>query len=580
MNHNKLLTISDLYNFYSTKKKSMSFDSKKSGYNIAVQTKANFETSSDLSEGLLYGKIRAFHDLTNNNKSHIETDVLEEKMVSLADRPIIADIVETAELDSDGNPIKDFSGHTMEYDEEKEKFIYKELPVGHCVNPDSIHLEYDEEYERNFVVSDVVIYEEYTDACEILRRRETVDCSVELIIKEMHWNNADKVLVLDDFFVQGVTLLGAAVLPGMSGSKLSLKDFSEENNSLFSFISDDSQSRLIETLDKLNDTLGSLSSFNINIKESQKGGTAETMFNELLKKYNKTVDNITFDYEGLSDAELEAKFVESFADDTDEPEEETDETPIDDSVEDIEDDVVEDPDNDTVEDVNDNSTEDVEDDIDEPDDDKDTDDVEDDKKDVFTKTFEISHEELTGVLYKLLAPLEETLNECYWIVKTFDDHFIYQGRDGRFYDQKYIKDGDDIVFDGERIEVFAEFITAEEKAEIENMRANYSSISAELAKYKEAEDIADKMTIFEDEAYGQYLETNEFKSLMDAENLKKFTKEELIEKADAALGKLNRITKTFAIDNTKNEEKKKSPSFFAFARVEHDTSFLDGLLNK
>lgn len=575
MNHNKLLTISDLYNFYSTKKKSMSFNSKKSGYNVSVQTQANFEVSDDLAEGLLYGKIRAFHDLTNNNKSYIETDVLEEKMMSMANRPIMADIVETSEQDSKGNPIKDFSGHTMEYNEEKEKFIYKELPVGHCVNPDNIHLEYDEEYERNFVVSDVVIYEEYTDACEILRRRETVDCSVELIIKEMHWNNTEKVLVLDDFFVQGVTLLGAAVLPGMSGSKLSLKDFSEENNSLFSFISDESQIKLIETLDKLNNTLSNLSGFNIDKEESQKGGVAETMFNELLEKYNKTIDDINFDYENMSDEELEAKFAEMFktegtvetneVDDPETDDKEDVESPDDSNDEEVE--IIEEPVDDTDEDEKDDEPEVIE---------------TESKKETgtFTKTFEISHEELFGVLYDLLAPLERSLGECYWIVKTYDDHFIYQGYDGHFFDQKYIKDDDNVAFDGERQEVFAEFITAEEKAEIENMRANYSSISAELAKYKEAEDIANKMTIFEDEAYAQYLETSEFKSLMNKETMTKFTKDELVEKADAALGKLNRITRTFAIDNTKKEEKKKPSGFFAFARTEQDSSFLDGLLNK
>ena len=77
----------------------MSFSADKSGYNIAVQTKAVFEVKDDLSEGLLYGDIKAFHDLSNRNKSHIKTDVLEEKMMSIKDRPIMADIVYTGETD-------------------------------------------------------------------------------------------------------------------------------------------------------------------------------------------------------------------------------------------------------------------------------------------------------------------------------------------------------------------------------------------------------------------------------------------------------------------------------------------------
>ena len=559
----KLLTLEDLYSFYSQKKKSMTFSADKSGYNIAVQSLATFELNDDLSEGLLYGKIRAFHDLTNNNKSHIETDVLEEKMMSIKDRPVMADIVDTDETDEDGNPIKDFSGHTMYYDEVLDKMIYKEIPIGHFIHPESIHLEYDEEYNRNFVCADVVVYEEYTDACDILRRRKTVDCSVELCIRKMHWDNTDKTLHLDDFYVQGTTLLGSHTLPGMSGSKLSIKDFSEENNSLFSSISEDEHSKLIETLDNLNKTLSSLninSKTNPTVEKFEKGGSTETnmtKFEELLEKYNKTVEDITFEYEGLSDEELEEVFSTTFG--------ESEPTP----------DIVltesDKSDDDTNDDTDDSTTN-------EPDEPGDT--TDDDKdKDTYSKTFELSHEDVRSALYQLLAPIEETLNEYYWIMSVYDNYFIYESCCGNYYKQAYTKENDTIAFDGKRQEVFAEFVTADEKAELEDMRANYSSISEKLARYEEAEEIADKMTVFEDQAYSKYLETDEFKKLMDVENVKKFTKDELVEKADAALGKVVKTTKTFSMD-TEESHKETKPSFFAFARTEHESSFLDGLLKK
>lgn len=557
----KLLTLEDLYSFYSQKKKSMTFSADKSGYNIAVQSLATFELNDDLSEGLLYGKIRAFHDLTNNNKSHIETDVLEEKMMSIKDRPVMADIVDTNETDEDGNPIKDFSGHTMYYDEALDKMIYKEIPIGHFIHPESIHLEYDEEYDRNFVCADVVVYEEYTDACDILRRRKTVDCSVELCIRKMHWDNTDKTLHLDDFYVQGTTLLGSHTLPGMSGSKLSIKDFSEENNSLFSSISEDEHSKLIETLDNLNKTLSSLninSKTNPTIEKFEKGGSTETnmtKFEELLGKYNKTVEDITFEYEGLSDEELEEVFSTTFGES--EPTPNTVLTESDKSDDNIDDD------------TNDSTT-------DEPDDTTDDDDKD---KDTYSKTFELSHEDVRSALYQLLAPIEETLNEYYWIMSVYDDYFIYESCCGNYYKQAYTKENDTIAFDGERQELFAEFVTADEKAELEDMRANYSSISEKLARYEEAEEIADKMTVFEDQAYSKYLETDEFKKLMDVENVKKFTKDELVEKADAALGKVVKTTKTFSMD-VEESHKETKPSFFAFARTEHESSFLDGLLKK
>ena len=387
----------------------------------------------------------------------------------------------------------------------------------------------------------------------------------------MHWDNTDKTLHLDDFYVQGCTLLGKDVQPGMAGSKLTLKDFSEENNSLFSSISEDEHSKLIETLDNLNKTLSSLninSKTNPTIEKFEKGGNTETnmtKFDELLKKYNKTVEDITFEYEGLSDEELEEVFSTTF----DEPESTADpvstqsdnsDKPDDDNGDSSDDDSTDEPDN-----------------SEEKTDDTDSDDDKD--KDTYSKTFELSHEDVRSALYQLLAPIEETLNEYYWIMSVYDDYFIYESCCGNYYKQAYTKENDVIAFNGERQEVFAEFVTADEKAELEDMRANYSSISEKLAKYEEAEEIADKMTVFDDQAYSKYLETDEFKKLMDVENVKKFTKDELVEKADAALGKVVKTTKTFSMD-TEETHKETKPSFFAFAKTEKESSFLDGLLKK
>ena len=171
-------------------------------------------------------------------------------------------------------------------------------------------------------------------------------------------------------------------------------------------------------------------------------------------------------------------------------------------------------------------------------------------------------------------------NDCYFILKTFDSYFVYQGWMGDCYGQKYTKSEEGAVsFDGEPYALYAEFVTKEEQSKLEEMRANYSSIVTELNAYKEAEEMNDKMTVFEDVAYANYLETEEFKSLMSEENVKKFTKEELTEKADATLGKLVKAQGTFAYKGTKEEVKAK-PSFFAYAKRETESSFLDGLLKK
>ena len=170
------------------------------------------------------------------------------------------------------------------------------------------------------------------------------------------------------------------------------------------------------------------------------------------------------------------------------------------------------------------------------------------------RTYTISHEDIRYALYQLLSEFESADNEWYCITGVYDDHFVYESWDGgKIYSQKYTKDNDTVAFDGERYTLHREYLTDSEYAELQSMRSNYSSIVEQLNAYKYAEDIADKLSIFEDEGYSAYLDTDEFKNLMSEDTLKKFTKEELIEKADAALGKAVKESKTYSF-NFSNED--------------------------
>ena len=553
----KLLTLDDLYRFYSTKKKSMKFNAEKEGYNLTVQVKGRFEVVDENEEGLMSCRVKAFHDLGNLNKSYIDTDVLKTKMYSINNRPILADIIEVE--DEDGNIVKDFNGHSMQINEDEDKIEYIEFPVGHFVNPENIELVYDEEHDRNFVYCDAVIYEEYTDTCDILRRRGGTDVSVELAIRDLAFDCKNKVLKLNDFYVQGCTLLGEHVRPGIAGSKLSLKDFAESNNSIFSDMTEEEHSKLIDALERLNTTL---SKFN-NIDDA----SAST------KDYGKEENNNVEDKKLVNEEVTEVEETEgTIVTETESTEETTvvnEEETVEENPEVVE---VEEAEavKENAEAEENTNTEEAE-----------TFEAIEEVKN-FSKTFELSHDDIRCALYALLQTYLEEEDYWYvWIVEVFDDHFIYEiGCD--YYGQKYIKDNttDTVALAGESYKLYAEFLTEEEKSQLESMRSNYSSIEAELNKYKEAEAYADKMTVFEDESYSNYLETDEFKDLMSEETVKKFTKEELQEKADAALGKLVKKNKVFAFSTEKKDEKKKSPAFFAFAKQETDSSFLDSLLKK
>lgn len=556
----KLLTLDDLYRFYSTKKKSMKFNAEKEGYNLAVQVKGRFEVVDENEEGLMFCRVKAFHDLGNLNKSYIDTDVLKTKMYSINNRPILADIIEVE--DEDGNMVKDFNGHTMQINEDEDKIEYIEFPVGHFVNPENIELAYDDEHKRNFVYCDAVIYEEYTDTCDILRRRGGTDVSVELAIRDLAFDCKNKVLKLNDFYVQGCTLLGEHVRPGMAGSKLSLKDFAESNNSIFSDMTDEEHSKLIDTLEKLNETLSSISNFNIN-----NDATAST------KDYGKEENNNVEDNKLLNEEVTEVEETEETIVTETESTEET-------TVVNEEETVEENPEVVEVEETEINSEGEVTaEEISETTDGGEAETFEVvEEVEKFSKTFELSHDDIRSALYQLLIPYEEADNDWYWIVEVFDNHFIYEGCLGNYWGQNYTKDGDTVAFEGERYELYLEFLTSSQKAELDRMRSNYSSIESELNKYKEAELDAQREAVFNDEAYADFVETESFKNIK--ENINTYSVDELRTACDLAFAKEVKNKGTFALNHDNKEEKKKAPSFFAFAKQETDSNFLDSLLKK
>lgn len=531
----KILTFEDLYNFYFTQNKTCNFNSKESGYQIAVQVPASlsFEKNDDSDGTLAFCTVKLMHSGENRNHSSVTDEALDKAAKQLAYKPILANFMEYTDEES-GETLKDFTSHDMEFNEDG-TITYIEKQVG-CFTSDEPYFEIEESTGHRFLYGKCAIPVDYTDAYSILERKNGSKISVELAVNEMQYSVENHVLELTDVDITGATLLGRdpvtykEIDEGMLNARVDIADFSSENNSVFTQY----ESKMAE----LQDRLFKLESacFENNTDNSKKGGDTGSMnkFEELLKKYNKTAEDVTFNYDELSDEELEVKFEELFGDDS---EDNSDGENGDDNVAVVE--------NENGEDGDEGS--------------EDPDDGEGESQtfENMTRTFEISHEDIRYALYNLLGEFEEMDNEWYYITSVFDTYFTYETWDGgKIFGQKYTKDEDSVALDGERYSLHKEYLTDSELAELNSMRANYSSIQEKLAKYEEAEDIADKMTVFDDEAYGEYLETAEFKALMEKDVLTKFSKEELVEKADAALGKLVKTNKTFAM-NTEPEKVKK-----------------------
>jgi len=507
----KIMTISDLYNFC-MKNNFCHFSSATNNEEICVQMPAVFEKENKVDkdkEGLTPFVAKAYHDHINLNKSEIKPEVLENTLPSAMLRPILASIVIDEETGE-----KDFGSHDFVFEEDgdgNERIRYIEQPVGVIFGDNTI--EYDKEDGVNRAILHGYLYDGYCqDAVDIMNRRKTVDCSVELNIREMSFNTADKVLTLDDFYVSGLTLLNAKVNPGMKGSQVTIADFSKENNSMFS-----ENEELLNEIKKLNENL---SRFNINTS-LEEGGNAVTKFEELLNQYGKTVEDITFEYENLSDEELEAKFAEVFGeDDTDgegtepEPASEGD-------------------------DGSDNSSEEGE--VLEPEGEEDEPkaegeaDVEQfEQKENIVRTYEISHDDIRWGLYNLLSAYEDADNDWYYISAVYDTYFVYENWSGeKIYGQLYTKDGDNVAFDGDRYNLHRELLTDSEYAELNSMRSNYAAIVEQLKEYQVKEETAQKDALFVSEDYSSISDKEEFKTL--AENHTEFSVDELKSKLDAII---------------------------------------------
>ena len=492
----QILTLDNLYQFFVEQNKTINFSSKDAGKPIVVKTNGYFSTDEAEMQGMLKLELKVCHTETNRNGSHISTENMEKAMPTLKYRPILAYIHELP----DGT--KDFYAHNIdvvENDDGEAEIVYIEKQVG-CFTADEPWLKYDEENDKTYVHAYAVIPEGYTEAADIIRRKSGTKVSCELVIDELAYNAKEKYLDLTSFYFGGCTLLGCdedgnPIGEGMLGSRADIADFCHEEPK-YTY-----QEKMIEVLEKLNMTLS-----NFNTQTTQKGGN-EMKFEELLEKYGKTAEEVTFEIEGLSDEELEAKFAEVFG------EECADE---DDAHEDVE----EDGNEETIEMEEVESDEaDVE---EQNDDDGDGEgDVDPQPEENFVLKYELSHDDVRMALYNLLAATTEDGYYCTWIVEVYDNKFIYQDcQENKFYRQGYTKDGDNVALDENKVEVFNEWLSKDEKNALDTLKSDYSALKEFKDSYDAAELKSQKDAVLSKKSYAKLSGVEAFEELKaNADNM-------------------------------------------------------------
>ena len=516
----KFYTLDDLYNFCKENRFEF-FSAEQQGAPLVVQSFGIFEADNNNTDGLMAVKLKSCHTGKNRNKSGITDDNMNKYKHTFKGRPILGAIYKTDTGEYE------FRAHDMKIIDGGEDIEYIEQPIGVISQTEEPYLEFDTEEDKNYLIVSGTIFSDYSKAAEILERRRTCKCSVEIAVEELSYNCEEDYLSIDKFRFSGVTILGyeqdgvTEIQEGMKGSKITIDDFSVKKNSMFVA---DYQDKLIETLEKLNTTLESFS--NKTNSEEKGGEKVMNKFEELLAKYSKTTDEVTFEYENLSDEELEVAFKEAFEeDDVDNVA-----NPVDDGADE----------GSNTDDGNDSDNGNTGDDAGNGDDGESGDnngegtgsgEPEGETEMKFVLKYELSHDDIRAALYNLLAVEDEDNYYYAWILEVYDDKFIYQDcLEGKFYRQDYSRDGENVALGENKVEVFNEWLSKAEKDALDALKADYATLKEFKSNYDESVIKAQKTEILDKAEYECLAENNDFAQLRtDMDN---YSIEEISTKAD------------------------------------------------
>ena len=471
----KLLTLDDLVKFCQDRKL-YSFSAKDSGYQICALVPATFKKNEDedTESSLLYATVKAFHTGENRNHSLVTEEAAKKAMKTMAYKPLLANFAknpETGELD--------FTSHDYTINDDGE-IEYQEYQIG-CFTSDAPYMVQDPDNEdRKYIYATVAIPREYTAAADIIERKNGTKVSVELAVNELSYDSKNKVLMLTDFEVSGLTCLGInpetgeEVQEGMQGARLDIADFSVEKNSVCS-----DYEKTLDIMQELKDTLDN---YITAMAESKKGGKPMEIFEENVEVTETPEDETFTEEEVVSEEEVEGTETEESTEEVTVTEAESEETV----------DVTPEEDSENIDELTDNyATLSV-------------------TVNGETKTFSTSLVEKLNALTTLINQTYGESDNDYFDCDADEDNkevYAHGWWSGKHFKQKYSVKKDVYSLQGDRVDVYCKYLTQDQIDELDHMKSNYSEILNKLAKY-EAE--PEKMKILNSEEYASIAESEDF----------------------------------------------------------------------
>lgn len=498
------ISIDSFYDYLVDKGNSLKFSKDAFGGSfVAIGLEGTLSFNQDTSkDGLVKAHLKAAHVGKNKNHSQITYSSMKKNLKSIKNRPILAYI---HQLEIDGEQKNVFGWHAMHEDDGGE-IVYDEIPVGHVPTDAKPELVYDADKDKEYIETDAYLYEGYTKAPDILMDADgQCPVSVEIDVYDFSYDAKEKILNIDNFVFKGITILGyyedgSAVEPAMEGANISLLNFDVDKKATFEID-----------------------------QNSTKGGKNEMdLFEQLLQQYNVTVEDVTFDYENLTDEELKAKFEEMFGS---KPEEETPDSNFDDG------------DSEGSEDPDENNEEDSE---------QSNDTIVQDEAPLSsikknnsvnenTIVYSINDKEfsvsLNDKIYALSVLVNDAYSEndnAYYNVVVYDKELVMVDCwNGTAYRQSYNERAGVFSLKGDRVPVHAIYVTDTEEQQLDDIRSKYSTMSEELAKYQKAEEDSRKEAIINSEDWEVISDSAEFAQIK--EHISEYSADEIQNKCDALL---------------------------------------------
>lgn len=484
----KLMSISDLHSYFKSQGKKVKFSSKDSDQAIVVHITEPYKfSSSEDNELFLKTNLRFCHTEENVNECYISQETMEDALPTVYNMPILGYIWE----DDNGTP--KFAGHEF-YEDENGDTVYEEIPIG--IVPESSPLEFKKnDNGKTYLEGSGLIWKTYSKAAEILEREEDLSVSIEILVDELSYDEEKDILVFEKIRFTGVTILeedpatGKEIQPGMTGAAITIEDFSEKN----SLFAKEEIKKFIQ--DSVKEAMNTYS-------QRKEENNQMNHFEELLQKYEKTVEEITFAYEGLSDEELDAAFAEAFENapdngNTPEPQEENVEFSV----------------------------------------------TYKGETKTFAKSLNEQISEITNLVNATYGYEDNTWYDC----EVFDDHTVlFHGWNGKHFKQKYGNKEGSLVLKGDRVELFVRYLTEEELAALDDLKSKFDAKTAEFdhlnSKLAEATKELDlykaepeKISMLDSEDYSSIKDSAEFAELSKRENYFSLGKDELKNKLDGML---------------------------------------------